>query len=194
MAAGKGKPANGDVFRPFDHEEAVANRQPHLALIDGLDRPEIQRARVLVVKPLARSIQLFERVLNVVAVMRMQIIAAILLQREHPSLRIKRHHRLNEIPPAILRKDIDLHILRMRPGSNILGLHIQRALPKMPLRSPRWRKRSHKGPAAIERVLSIKVRVTGENLALAIAQQLLRQKAFRQQLGNIRLHNLTVMR
>jgi hypothetical protein len=48
----------------------------------------------------------------------------------------------------------------------------------------------HKGPAAVERVLCVEVRITGEDLAFAIAEQLFRQEAFRQQLRDIRFDDL----
>ena len=193
VAAGEGEAADGDVFRAFDFEEGVGSRQPNLTLIDGLDRPEIKHAAVLVVEPLAGCIQLFEGVLKVVAVVRMEVVATVFLQREHPRLRIKRQHGLDEVPPAVLGKDVELHVLGVRPFPHVLRLYEQRAFPKMAFGSTGRRKRRDEGPAAVEWVLGVEVRITGEDLAFAVAEQLFRQEALRQQLGDIGFDDLALV-
>ncbi len=153
-------------------------------------RPEIQHAGVLVVKPLAGGVELFEGVLEVVAVVRVEVVGAVFFQREQSRGGIERRDGLEEVPPAVLREDVELHVLGMCPGANVLGLHEERAFPKMPLRRTRRRKQCDEGPAAVERVLRVEVRITGEDLAFAFAEQLFGEKAFRQQLRDIGFDDL----
>ena len=55
------------------------------------------------------------------------------------------------------------------------------------------RESGHKGPAAVERVLRVEVRVASEDLSFAIAEQLFRQEAFRQELRDIGFDDLAAV-
>ena len=79
MATGEREFADGDVLRALHLEEGIERGDSDLAFGDRFLRPKIQRAGMLVVKPLAGRIQLFEGVLEVVAVVRVEVVAAILL-------------------------------------------------------------------------------------------------------------------
>jgi hypothetical protein len=52
------------------------------------------------------------------------------------------------------------------------------------------RKRRYEGPAAVERVLRVEVRVAGEDLPFAIAEELFGEKAFREEFGDIGFEDL----
>jgi hypothetical protein len=56
------------------------------------------------------------------------------------------------------------------------------------------RELGHEGPAAVEGIVRIEVRVAGQDLPLAVAEELLGHEALRQQLGDIRFDNLALMR
>ncbi len=194
VAASKCEAADRDLLRTgLYFEEAVECGNTNFSSAHITWRPEVQRAGMLVVKPLTRCVEFFEGVLKVIAVVRVQVVAAVLLQREHACLRIERDHRLDEIPPAVLREDVEFHVLGMRPLAHIFGLHIDRAFPQMALRCAAGWKLRHKGPAAIERVLHIEVRVARQNLPLAVAEELFWDETLWQQLGDIRFDNLALM-
>ncbi len=130
VRAGEREATDRDVLRACLHfEEGVERGKAHLAFRDRFRRPGIQHAAVLVVKPLTRRVQFLQRVLEVVAVVRMQVVTAILLQCEQPRGGIERGDGFEKVPPAVLREDVEFHVLGMRPGANVLGFHEKRAFP-----------------------------------------------------------------
>ncbi len=210
VAACERESANGDVLGTGLHlEKALQHRHAHfwsdVALLPAGSevragahitflRPEIQRAAAFVVVPLSGGIQLLQGILEMVAVVRVEVVAAVLLEREQSCLRIERSHGFHEIPPAVLREDVQLHVLGVRPLTHVFRLHIKRALPQVAFRCASRRKLGYKGPAAVEGIFGIEVRIAREDLPLAVAKQLFGDEPLRQQLGDIRLHNLALMR
>ena len=71
VTAGQRESAQGDFLRACLHlEKAVESGNADFAFGDAFGWPEVEQAGVLVVKPLAGGIELLERVLKMVAVMR----------------------------------------------------------------------------------------------------------------------------
>ena len=131
---------------------------------------------MLVAEPLAGGVEFFEGVLEVVAVVRVEVVGAVFFQREQSRGGIERGDELDEIPPAVLGEDVEFEVL---------GFHIECAFSQMALGSSGRREGWHKGPATVERVLRVEVRVTSEDLAFAVAEQLFRQESFREELRDI---------
>ena len=63
----------------------------------------------------------------------------------------------------------------------------------MTIGSTSRREGRHKGPAAVERILGVEVRITSEDLTFAIAEQLFRQEAYWQLFGDIGFDDLATV-
>lgn len=115
----EGKITDGDSARSFDLQNVGENRNSHFDFLDRRRRPEIEISRAVVVVPFSFGVEFFEGILEVIPVVRMQIVTAGLFQRQFGGLWVKGSDGFDKVPPSILRKNIDFDIFGMRPGSNV---------------------------------------------------------------------------
>ena len=191
-AAVKLDPAHRDLLRALHADETVQRRNAHLVTGKLLRRPEVKRVRALIEIPLAGRVEFFERVLKMEAVVRMDVVAAVLREHQLAVRFIETFDRHDEIPPAIHREDVDLHVLRMRPVPHILLGDIKLALPFVAFVLP-LRNLLHARPAAVERVVRIEVRPAREDHALAIKEKLPHVELLQRELRDIRFQDRAFM-
>ena len=120
FAALEPQPADRHVRRagPDGNERAQASARDDLAL-QRRRRPEIERLALAVQIPLARRVEFFQQIADVVAVARSDGIRSVGGQRDLPLLAIDRGDRQNVVPIIVKREDEHLAFFGMAPWPGV---------------------------------------------------------------------------
>src|ERR1035437_1913700 len=182
LAALDGQTADRDVLRLVENDYVLGERRANYRVVDGGQRPEVQRPGTGVEVPLAGRVELLKQAADMVTVERTHLVGGVLRQGDDSFLAVEGDDGNDAVAIVELRIDVDLAVFRVRPRAEILGADEEVA----------FRPAVRKGPTAGARPCRVEVRVARRRLTLAVEVQLAEPHALEALCGRIGLEDIVL--